>query len=101
MTPPPAKKVLFIGWDGADWQMINPLMDAGKMPNLNRLVNQGVMGNVSTLSPTLSPILWTSIATGKRPYDHGIYGFTEPTPEGHAIQPVTNLSRKTKAVWKG
>ncbi|MBW2284299.1 MAG: alkaline phosphatase family protein [Deltaproteobacteria bacterium] len=99
MTPLPAKKVLFIGWDGADWQMIDPLMDAGKMPNLNRLVNQGVMGNVSTLSPTLSPILWTSIATGKRPFKHGIHGFTEPDPHGGGIRPITAVARKTKAVW--
>ena len=99
MSFAPAKKLLFIGWDGADWRMINPLLDAGLMPNLNRLVNQGVMGNVSTLTPTLSPILWTSIATGKRPFKHGIHGFTEPNPHGGGIRPITAIARKTKAVW--
>jgi predicted AlkP superfamily phosphohydrolase/phosphomutase/tetratricopeptide (TPR) repeat protein len=94
-----ATKVLLIGWDAADWKVIHPLMDRGLMPAAKRLVENGVMANLATLSPVLSPMLWTSIATGKRPYKHGILGFTEPTPDGTAVQPVTNLSRKTKAVW--
>jgi len=44
-------------------------------------------------------MLWTSIATGKRPFQHGILGFSEPTPDGRGVQPVTNLSRKSKALW--
>jgi len=93
------EKVLLLGWDAADWKVINPLIDEGKMPNLTRLVEQGVMGNIATLQPVLSPMLWSSIATGKRPYKHGIHGFSEPDPVTGGIRPVTNLSRKTKAVW--
>jgi len=74
-------------------------MDAGKMPNVQRLVENGVMGQISTLHPPLSPMLWTSIATGKRPFKHGIHGFSEPTPDGRRVQPVTNLSRTAKALW--
>jgi len=92
-------KVLLVGWDAADWKVINPLMDAGKMPNVQRLVESGVAGQIATLRPPLSPMLWTSIATGKRPFKHGIHGFSEPTPDGLGIQPVTNLSRRCKAVW--
>jgi predicted AlkP superfamily phosphohydrolase/phosphomutase len=51
------RKLLFIGWDAADWRVINPLMDAGKMPHLQRLVERGVMGNMATLHPVLSPML--------------------------------------------
>ena len=94
-----SKKVLLIGWDAADWKVIHELMDEGKMPTLNGMVEQGVMGNMRTLSPVLSPMLWTSIATGKRPYKHGIYGFTEPTANGDAVQPMTNVSRRCKAIW--
>ena len=98
-TTSPPRKVLLIGWDAADWKVIHPLLDAGKMPNLERFLEQGVMGNIATLQPALSPMLWTSIATGKRPYKHGVHGFSEPDPVTGAIRPVTNLSRKTKAVW--
>ena len=93
------RKVLLVGWDAADWKVIHTLMDHGLMPHTRRLVERGVMANLATLSPVLSPMLWTSIATGKRPFKHGIHGFTEPTADGKAVQPVTNLSRRTKAVW--
>ena len=91
--------MLLVGWDAADWKVIRPLMDAGKMPTVRRLVENGSAGQISTLHPPLSPMLWTSIATGKRPFKHGIHGFSEPTPDGRGVQPVSNLSRKSKAIW--
>ena len=99
MGRPFARKVLLIGWDGADWKAIHPLLDAGHMPALEGLVNRGVMGNLATLNPPLSPLLWTSIATGMRPFKHGIHGFTEPDPHLGGIRPVTSTSRTVKAVW--
>lgn len=93
------KKLLLIGWDAADWQMISPLMDVGKMPTLKRLVDKGVSGNLATIRPMLSPMLWTSIATGKRADKHGIHGFLEPLPDGTDVRPVTSTSRTCKAVW--
>ncbi len=93
------EKVLLIGWDAGDWKVIHPLLDAGKMPNLASLLERGTMGNIATLQPALSPMLWSSIATGKRPFKHGVHGFSEPDPVSGGIRPVTNLSRKTKAIW--
>jgi predicted AlkP superfamily phosphohydrolase/phosphomutase len=97
MNKPP--KILLIGWDAADWKIINPLLDAGLMPNLQRLIDNGVVGNLATLDPAFSPMLWTSIATGKRPYKHGVLGFTEPHPNGKDVRPVQSTSRTTKALW--
>ncbi len=94
-----SRKVLLVGWDAADWKVIQPLMGAGRMPNVQRLVSEGATGPIATLHPPLSPMLWTSIATGKRPFKHGIHGFTEPTPDGLGVRPITNLSRKSKALW--
>jgi tetratricopeptide (TPR) repeat protein/arylsulfatase A-like enzyme len=96
---PNGNKVLLVGWDAADWKVINPLIDAGQMPAVQSLVEGGVSGNLSTLHPVLSPMLWTSIATGKRPFDHGVLGFSEPTQDGKAVQPISVLARKTKAIW--
>jgi predicted AlkP superfamily phosphohydrolase/phosphomutase/tetratricopeptide (TPR) repeat protein len=92
-------RVLLIGWDAADWKVINPIMDAGLMPALNRLVNDGVIGNLATLDPPLSPMLWTSIATGKTADQHGVLGFVQPDPETGGIKPVLGTSRKSKALW--
>src|SRR5580698_584134 len=94
-----AKKVLLIGWDAADWKVINPLMDAGLMPTLQKLVNGGVIANLATLDPPLSPMLWTSIATGKMADEHGILGFVEPDGDTMMIRPVSSRSRKVKAIW--
>jgi len=94
-----AKKVLLIGWDAADWKYLSPFMDEGLMPNLKKLVEGGAKGRLATLDPPLSPTLWTSIATGKRPYKHGIHGFTEVDPSGKAIRPIYNTNRKVKAIW--
>ena len=94
-----AKKVLLIGWDAADWKVIHPLIDAGQLPALEKLINQGVMGNIATLDPPSSPMLWTSIATGKTADKHGILGFIEPDPNTGDIRPVLSTSRKVKAIW--
>lgn len=94
-----ARRTLLIGWDAADWKLIRPLMDSGGLPALQTLMNRGVHGNLRTLRPILSPTLWTSIATGKRPYKHGILGFSEPDLRHQSIRPVTNLSRRSKAIW--
>ncbi len=95
----PRRRVLLIGWDAADWKIINPLLDAGLMPTLERFINAGVMGNLATLQPILSPMLWNSIATGKRAYKHGIHGFMEVKADGTGVQPVMSTSRQAKALW--
>src|SRR5215204_4337984 len=94
-----ANKVVLIGWDAADWQVIDRLLEEGKMPTLASVVEQGVMGNLSTLRPVLSPMLWNSIGTGKRADKHGIHGFIEPNPDNSGIRRVSSTSRKTKALW--
>jgi predicted AlkP superfamily phosphohydrolase/phosphomutase/tetratricopeptide (TPR) repeat protein len=94
-----AKKVLLIGWDAADWKIASPLVDAGLMPALDDMISHGVMGNIATLQPILSPMLWNSIATGKRAHKHGIHGFMEPDPHSGGIRPVSSTSRKVKALW--
>lgn len=99
MSQPLAKKVLLIGWDAADWKVATPLIDSGLMPALDGMIGEGVMGNIATLQPILSPMLWNSIATGKRPHKHGIHGFMEPDPHTGGIRPVSSTSRKVKALW--
>ncbi len=93
------RKVLLVGWDAADWKVINPLLDSGRMPALASLVERGVVANLATLDPPLSPMLWTSIATGKTADKHGIISFVEPVPDQGGVRPVNVTSRKTRALW--
>src|SRR3979409_2578218 len=89
-----AKRILLLGWDAADWQIINPLLEQGRLPNLQRLIDSGVSGKIATLQPIISPILWNSIATGKHADKHGILGFVEPDPTGAGVRPVSSTSRR-------
>jgi len=93
------RKVLLVGWDAADWKVINPLMDKGEMPHLSSLIDRGVMGNLMTLQPVLSPMLWNSIATGKRADQHGIHGFTVVDKDSGQTRPFGTMDREVKGVW--
>ncbi|MEM7453784.1 MAG: alkaline phosphatase family protein [Planctomycetota bacterium] len=93
------KKILLIGWDAADWEHINPLLDQGLLPHLESFINTGVIGNLATLQPVLSPMLWNSAATGKYPHKHGIHGFVEPDHHNGGARPFSSYSRKCKALW--
>ena len=68
-------KVILIGIDSATWHLMLPLVQAGKMPNIGYLIETGVSGPLRTFKPTLSPLIWTTIITGKSPQKHGIRSF--------------------------
>ena len=57
-------RILIVGLDGADWQMIDPLVERGLLPNLESLRRRGAWGNLKSLKPILSPLLWTSVCIG-------------------------------------
>ena len=94
-----ARRVVLIGWDAADWNLLNPLLDAGSLLHVATLVERGVVGRMATMVPPLSPLLWTSVVTGVKPDRHGILGFVEPDPVTGGVRPVASTSRKVKAIW--
>ncbi len=97
-TKPPTK-IIFVGIDAADWDVMKPLLEAGKLPNFTRLIKQGATGRIETFIPLRkSPVLWTSIATSKMPDEHGIGGYIASTPSGEAV-PYTGNTRRVKAIW--
>ncbi len=89
--------MLVLGWDGAEWSMIRGLCEAGKMPHLQSFLEHGTSANIASLQPMLSPLLWTTMVTGKRAHDHGILGFVENSLEGPRA--ISNLQRKVPALW--
>ncbi|MGH9867732.1 MAG: tetratricopeptide repeat protein [Candidatus Polarisedimenticolia bacterium] len=96
---PSGRRVLLVGLDGADWDLIDPLLQQGRLPNLARLVSTGVRARLKTISPVLSPLIWTSIATGVEPERHGIVDFFATSSTTGAQIPVTSNMRKVKALW--
>lgn len=91
-------RVMIVGLDGADWEIVNPLLEAGRLPNLRRLIDRGVRAKLLSITPMLSPVVWTSIATGVEPRRHGVMDFLAPASDGHD-EPVTSRSREVPAIW--
>lgn len=92
-------RAVVIGIDGADWRLIEPLIAAGRMPNLAALRDQGTSGPIRTLADfPLSPVIWTSVATGKTPAKHGITWFLVDQPDGTRV-PVRSHNRRVRALW--
>jgi len=58
------RRLVVIGLDGADWRVIDPLLEAGELPNLARLAETGVAGILESIEPTFSPVVWSSIFSG-------------------------------------
>jgi hypothetical protein len=72
---PERPKLTIVGIDGATWDRIDPLIAQGRMPNLERLIEGGVRSDLRSLDSMYSPQVWTTIATGCLPEDHGIWDF--------------------------
>lgn len=77
---PPERRVLLLAMDGVEWRIVEPLLAAGELPNLAALIERGASGKLATFLPTLSPVVWTSVITGRKMRDHGIRSFWRPVP---------------------
>ena len=89
-------RVIVLGLDGMDPQTVDLLMAEGKMPNFARIRQEGAYGRLQSTHPLLSPVIWTTIATGKTPDQHGIGHFVAVDEKGEQL-PVTSHMRKVKA----
>ncbi|HEY0140358.1 MAG TPA: alkaline phosphatase family protein [Thermoanaerobaculia bacterium] len=92
-----AGRVAIFAIDGADWELISELADDGRVPNLRALAQGGATATLQGIQPTVSPLLWTTAATGVTPDRHGIIDFFEG---GAARRPVQGSSRRAPAIWE-
>jgi hypothetical protein len=93
-----APRILVFGVDGLEWNIILPMLAAGRLPNLAGLMERGCYGELETFVPTFSPVVWTTVATGKPPQKHGIRNFGKRLPDGK-LTLFNRQDRKTKAIW--
>lgn len=94
-----AGRVVVLGIDSLDPDVIELLVSEGKMPNFAKLQKEGAFGRLLSSEPILSPIIWTTIATGKRPTEHGIGDFTAINEKTGERLPVTSQMRQVDAIW--
>ena len=92
-------RAVVIGIDGADWKVIDQLIAEGGMPHFAALRERSAWGQIETLHDiALSPVIWTSVATGKTAVKHGITWFMVDQPDGTRV-PIRSHNRKVKAIW--
>ncbi len=92
-------RILLIGLDGADWESIDPLLAAGRLPNIKRLIEAGTRGPLRSYNPMISPLLWTTAVTGRGPDVHGVADFSAMEAKTRKRIPISSRYRKVKAVW--
>ncbi|MFQ5766737.1 MAG: alkaline phosphatase family protein [Acidobacteriota bacterium] len=94
---PSAPPILIVAVDGLDWHLLLPAMQEGKVPHLLQLARRGTAARLTTFEPTDSPVIWTSVATGKRKEKHGIHSFAQRV-DGRLI-PMTSNQRLARPFW--
>ena len=100
-VPPGAREpMLLFAVDGLEWRVMQPLLEQGRLPVVASLMERGQFGYLDSMLPTYSPVIWTSIATGKEKEAHGILHFVYTDPDGTAgPRYYTSGHRRTKAFW--
>ncbi len=94
-TLAPVAPVVVIGIDGLDPIVMDQLLADGRLPTFQRFADEGTLGRLGTLSPTWSPVIWTTIGTGQDAPAHGIENFLEP----ETSLPFTSNTRRVPAIW--
>jgi len=89
-------RVLLIGWDGADWRILDPMLEAGVLPNLEALIARGGRAVLKSTLPTHSWSAWPSFLTGVDPADHGVYDILEARGGSRRQYPVSFRSIKER-----
>ncbi len=92
-------RVIVLGLDGVEPSVVDRMIDEGALPHFRILRERGASGLLRSSRPLLSPIIWTTIATGKPPEAHGIGHFVATNPQTGKQLPVTSSMRKVKALW--
>jgi hypothetical protein len=87
-------RVTLVGIDGATWEVIDELLDAGELPYMSKLIDTGVRAPLRSIRPLLSPAVWTTIATGRTRKHHGIHRFNR---RGGGL--VSSYDRQVPALW--
>lgn len=88
-----AGRVAIFAIDGADWELITELSHDGRLPNIQALARGGTTGSIQTIQPTVSPLVWTTVATGLPPDRHGVIDFSINN------RPVDAATRRVPALW--
>ena len=92
-------KLTTIGLDAATFAVIDPMLAAGELPNLERLFASGTKGVLRSVTHPLTPHAWSTMTTGVNAGRHGIWDFPHRTEDGHGLRAASGSDRRAPAVW--
>jgi predicted AlkP superfamily phosphohydrolase/phosphomutase len=95
----PIPELTVIGLDAATFDVIDPLVEAGDLPNLARLLEGGARGSLRSTTHPLTPLAWTTMVTGVNAGRHGIWDFIERDESGYRMRIVNGSRARAPAVW--
>lgn len=96
---PRGPRIYVVGLDGATWDIIDPLIERGKLPVFRELKESGAWARLRTFDPTLSAVVWTSIATGKTMLKHGIVDWTYVNKKKIQV-PYSSSEKRVPSIWE-
>lgn len=99
-SAPKPHKVVIIGWDGATFDLIDPWIAAGELPNLAQFREKSTSGPLRSTIPHFTYPAWTTFLTGKNPGKHGVFDFTERMPGTHRIRFCNARSVRAATIWR-
>ena len=95
-----ADRLLIIGLDGATFEVLDPMMEAGLMPNLKEFIDSGVAGVLNSTKPPVTPAAWTTFMTGKGPGQHRILDFEKFNTKTHTLSFNSTYEIREKTLWE-
>ncbi|HEY5659001.1 MAG TPA: alkaline phosphatase family protein [Myxococcota bacterium] len=96
----PPQRLLIVGWDGATFDLVDPLIAAGRLPHLAALIECGVSARLASTIIPISSAAWTSAVTGKGPGKTGVYGFLEPIEGSYDARLISARSNHAAPLWR-
>ena len=95
------QRVCLIGCDALSWDVMEPLLKKGELPNFQALINTGSKGVLRSFTQDIySPRIWTTVATGFMPEKHGISFFLiSPSNNLDDSETAGSDNRKCLAIW--
>jgi predicted AlkP superfamily phosphohydrolase/phosphomutase len=94
----PARTFVF-GIDGATFDVISPMVESGRLPNLGRVLREGSCGPLRSTIHPITPAAWSSFATGVNPGKHGVFDFSSPNRATYGVKLNNATDRRRESVW--
>ncbi|HNQ77872.1 MAG TPA: alkaline phosphatase family protein [Acidobacteriota bacterium] len=93
-------RVIVIGWDGATWDLLMPLIERGVCPVLGQLLGESAYGPLRSTIPPVTAPSWITIATGVNPGRHGCFDFNKADGALSRIRPLQSWDIKAKTFYE-